>query len=270
MSKASDSDRSLRVYAVQPDIIWKDANANIEKLKQTIDRVKPAPDSLVVLPEMFCSGFSMDVETVCQHYQSAVVNQLRTIARNYKVCLVAGVPMRGRGRKGRNMALGFSPQGKLIYQVAKIHSFSPAGEEKYFQSGNEVRLFNHKGWKISAFICYDLRFPEIFRAATSAGAQILLLIANWPSERAPHWIPLLQARAIENLAYVVGVNRCGNSPSHKYDGNSVIIDPWGKIIAQADDKECVITAELSIDNLKKIRNDFPALKDRKKRYIIAK
>ncbi|MGC8743102.1 MAG: carbon-nitrogen family hydrolase [Verrucomicrobiia bacterium] len=270
MSQASDSKRSLKVYAVQLDIIWKDATANIEKLKQTIDEVKPKPGSLVVLPEMFCSGFSMDVEAVCQRYDSPIVNELGKVTQQYKICLIAGVPVKGRGKKGSNMALGFSPQGKLIYQVAKIHSFSPAGEEKYYQSGNEVRLFNHRGWKISTFICYDLRFPEIFRAATFAGAQILLLIANWPRERASHWIPLLQTRAIENLAYVVGVNRCGNSPSHHYDGNSVIIDPWGKIIAQADDKESVISADLSLDYVKRIRKEFPALNDRKKRYRIAK
>lgn len=263
--------KNLKIYAIQPDILWKDINGNIRKLKQTLQSAKPAPGSLIVLPEMFCSGFCMDTKEICLPINSPIINELSELAKKWKSCLVAGVPVKERrSGKGKNMALGFSPDGKLIYKVAKLHSFSPAGEDKYYQSGNQIRLFNFNGWKISAFICYDLRFPEIFRAATYAGANLILVLANWPGERAPHWLPLLQARAIENLAYVAGVNRCGGSPSHKYDGGSVIIDPWGQILAQADDKERVIWAEISLDYVKQIRKTFPALSDRKKRIRVVR
>jgi predicted amidohydrolase len=115
--------------------------------------------------------------------------------------------------------------------------------------------------KAAPFICYDLRFPEVFRAAARRGAEIFLVIANWPDRREQHWVTLLQARAIENLAYVVGVNRSGRDPEHVYPGRSMIIDPHGKILADAGGGEAVISAEIDPAEVRNWRRDFPALAD---------
>jgi len=122
-------------------------------------------------------------------------------------------------------------------------------------------MFAWQSFQVAPFICYDLRFPELFRASARRGAQLFAVIANWPLTRAQHWITLLQARAIENQAYVAGVNRCGRDPKLGYNGRSLIISPQGDILADAEDKECVISAELDLAGLLAWREKFPALQD---------
>jgi len=124
-----------------------------------------------------------------------------------------------------------------------------------------VVTFDWRGARVSPFICYDLRFPEVFRAATRRGAQVLVVIANWPATRVEHWVTLLRARAIENQAYVAGVNRCGNDPKLAYPGRSVIVGPWGEVMADAGDGEGVAWADLDFAALESYRREFPVLRD---------
>jgi len=126
-----------------------------------------------------------------------------------------------------------------------------------------VRTFNLGAAVVAPFVCYDLRFPEVFRVASAAGANLMVVIANWPSKRIQHWVTLLQARAIENLSYVIGVNRTGNDPTLEYSGRSVIVDYMGEILADAGSDECVISADLDFEELNRWREGFPALRDRK-------
>ena len=141
--------------------------------------------------------------------------------------------------RGRNEAVVFNPEGKLICRYAKIHPFSFGGESKHYAPGTEIVSFQWHDFVAAPFICYDLRFPEVFRIATRRGAHLIAVIANWPAKRVSHWVALLQALAIENQAYVVGVNRVGNDPKLGYPGRSLIVDPQGEIVAEGSDREFV-------------------------------
>jgi predicted amidohydrolase len=142
-----------------------------------------------------------------------------------------------------------------------MQPFTLGGESQHYAAGSGVVTFIWQNFVVSPLVCYDLRFPELFRAATQRGAQLMTVIANWPVARIQHWVTLLQARAIENQAYVAGVNRCGDDPKLKYSGRSLIVSPHGDILADAGDGEKVIGAELDLPGLIKWRADFPALKD---------
>ena len=140
-----------------------------------------------------------------------------------------------------------------------MNPFSPAGEEKHYPAGKTPVVFSIGDWKVSPLICYDLRFPEPFRRATAMGAELFVVIANWPIARVDHWLTLLRARAIENQAYVVGVNRSGMDPTLEYPGSSLIVGPKGETIAHAGIDPAVITAELDREELLQWRRDFPAI-----------
>ena len=142
--------------------------------------------------------------------------------------MLGGTVTKGANDKGRNECVAFSPEGRLLARYCKMQPFTLGGEMKHYSAGPAVARFEWGGFSVSPFICYDLRFPELFREATRRGASLLVVIANWPIVRVDHWVTLLRARAIENLAYVVGVNRCGTDPALVYPGRSIVVDPKGR------------------------------------------
>jgi predicted amidohydrolase len=179
------------------------------------------------------------------------------------VYLLGGLATR-YGETFRNEAVLFAPDGSVMGRYWKMHPFSPSEEGDYYTPGDETVVIPVGEFQLAPAICYDLRFPELFRSATAGGADLIAVIANWPETRANHWACLLRTRAIENQAYVVGVNRCGADPNHTYAGGSVIIDPQGNILAWADEYQCVIDAPLDHDSLNRWRKEFPALRDIRK------
>jgi predicted amidohydrolase len=248
--------------ALQFDITWENKAANFDKVRRLLAKAAPEKDSLVVLPEMFATGFSMNTEVIAEEYGGETEQFLAGAAREFEVCLVAGAAMRGRDGQARNKALVFSPAGELLAFYAKIRPFTLGGEARHYAAGERPTVFDWGGWKVSPFVCYDLRFPEIFREATAAHRpHLFTVIANWPDKRIHHWVRLLQARAIENQAFVVGVNRCGRDPQHIYTGRSVIVDPHGEILADAGDREGWISSRLDLEALEQYRNDLPFLAD---------
>jgi omega-amidase len=252
----------MHVVAVQFDIAWEDRAANHAKVAALLERQSPPRDSVVVLPEMFASGFSMNVAKTAQDETRADERFVAELCRRFGVWCVAGVVSRSASREmGRNEAVAVDPQGQLVARYCKMHPFSLAGEDHCCEAGNEVVTFDCQGFTAAPVICYDLRFPELFRLATRRGATVFLVIANWPDARAEQRLILLRARAIENQAYVVGVNRVGDDPGHHYAGQSVIIDPRGDVIAQAGDGEQLLHADLDPGTLKDYRASFPWLGD---------
>jgi predicted amidohydrolase len=251
----------MNIIALQTDIVWEDKPANFDNVRRLIEAAAPAPGTLVVLPEMFATGFSLNVAAIAESPDHETDCFLAHTAREFKIHLLAGLVTMDEDGKGRNQAVLFDPDGteKLCY--TKIHPFSYAGETDHFVAGSEILLFEWAGFKVCPFICYDLRFPEIFRQAVCRGVNLFVVIANWPKRRKHHWEILLQARAIENQAYVVGVNRTGADPKVSYHGHSQIIDPQGRILARAAEEETVVTAEISLAELKVYRERFPALRD---------
>ena len=257
----------MRVALVQLDLVWEEKRANHAKVRALLEKAGPSPGTLVVLPEMFSTGFSMEAERIAEGKERLTERFLETLARDFGVAVLGGVVNLGAEGRGRNQALAIGRDGAPLARYAKIHPFSFGEETKHYTGGSEIALFDHDGFKVAPFVCYDLRFPEIFRAAVKRGAQLYVVIANWPEPREAHWLALLKARAIENQAYVVGVNRCGRDPKLAYSGRSQVIGPRGDVLADAGTAEGVTIAEIDLAPLLEWRRAFPALADMKSGWI---
>jgi predicted amidohydrolase len=257
----------MNIVAVQHDIVWENKTANYDKVRRLLESTPPLAGDLVVLSEMFATGFNMKVAKIAEETGGETETFLSQIAREYRIFLLAGHVARGTNGKGLNQALLVNPQGDVQLRYTKIHPFSYADEDKYFTAGNELMFFDWQGFRVCPVVCYDLRFPELFRQAVKKGAEMFVVIANWPVRRKLHWETLLRARAIENLSYVVGVNRIGNDPHVSYSGLSQIIDPQGKIVAHAEEIETVISVSPSLEELRALRERFPALRDMRPEFL---
>jgi omega-amidase len=201
------------------------------------------------------------VAAVAEGSPSATGEFLAQTARELGVFILGGLVTRRADGRGCNQAVVFSPAGKEIARYDKIQTFTLGGESQHYAVGTKVVTFSCQDFVVAPFICYDLRFPELFRRAVRQGAQLFVVIANWPAPRIQHWTALLQARAIENQAYVAGLNRCGTDPKQMYSGHSMIVSPRGEILAAAGDGERVISAEVDLAALLAYRAEFPALQD---------
>lgn len=255
----------MHVAGVQIDIAWEDKPANHAKVRALAAGV-PA-GSLIVLPEMFSTGFSMNVEGIHEGEARASERFLAELAKERKSTVLGGVVTRPAGGRGRNEALLVGSDGAEAARYAKIHPFSYAGETDHYEPGREVVVAPVGGLALCPLVCYDLRFPEAFRQGVRRGAELFVVIANWPAPREEHWTTLLRARAIENQAYVVGVNRVGRDPKLAYSGRSMIIDPRGTVLADGGSAEGVVRAELDPASLRAWRRDFPALSDIRSGWI---
>lgn len=251
----------MNIACVQFDIAWENKEANYAKVAALLRTTKIPASSLVLLPEMFATGFSMNVATVAEEPGGMTEQFLARTAREYGFYLLAGVTTRGKHRRGRNECVIFAPTGELIARYRKMQPFTLAGESANFEPGEEAVTCVCNGLKVAPFICYDLRFPELARSVARQRPQLMTFIANWPNTRLHHWPRLLQARAIENQCYVAGVNRIGNDPRFQHSGRTMIIDPHGEIIADAAGEEGIIQAEADLENLAEYRRAFPALDD---------
>ena len=252
---------AIRVHAVQFDIAWEDKAASFQKVRTLVGAARPEPGSLIVLPEMFSSGFSMNLAATRQRAEREDETFLASLARKHDAFVIGGVVSPGSGEKGRNESVFVAPGGEVLARYTKIHPFSLGGETAGHEFGTEIVTAEWGGFVVAPFVCYDLRFPEIFRAAAKRGANLFVVIALWPAKRQQHWLTLLQARAIENQAYIIGVNRVGAEPLYQYAGRSVVVDPQGMIIADAGESEQVLTATIDADVVSAWRRDFPALQD---------
>jgi omega-amidase len=210
----------------------------------------------------------MNVDATAEGDDLRAERFLADSARRLGSCVLGGVVRRkDPGGLALNQAVAFGADGSELARYSKIHPFSFAGEDRRFARGRGVATFPWGGFTVAPFVCYDLRFPEVFRVAVLRGATLLVVIANWPAPREEHWLALLTARAIENQAYVVGVNRCGRDPNVAYSGRSRIVDPRGKVIADAGDGECVVEADLDLEALEAYRREFPVLADADPRFL---
>ncbi|MCI0389184.1 MAG: carbon-nitrogen family hydrolase [Acidobacteria bacterium] len=251
----------MQVIGLQIDSVWENKAASHDKVLALLDKAKPQAGALVVLPEMFATGFSMNVTAIHDEARETQDFLSRTAAER-KIYLMGGVVMKDKTTgRGRNEAVVYSPEGREVARYCKLQPFTLGGESEHYVVGERVCLFELEGFTVAPFICYDLRFPEHFRAASARGANLIVVIASWPALRIDHWVTLLKARAIENLAYVVGVNRCGQDPKHDHSGRSCVYDPHGRALADAGSEEGWIEAQLELQPLLDWRRNFPALGD---------
>ncbi len=252
----------MQIVACQLDIVWEDKPANYRKVQEMARAAELSPGDMLVLPEMFATGFSMNVEAVAEPLEGPTSRFLSDLAAKHRAFVIGGVAVR-EADGAHNEALVYGPQGRLASRYVKMHPFSMIKEHDFYPAGPDVTCFDWAGICVAPTICYDLRFPEVYRRAASRGAEALIDIANWPVARVDHWMTLLKARAIENQAYVVGVNRSGRDPQFVYPGRSQIIDPHGNIIADAGDAEGIIRADIDPQAVRDWRQKFPALRDRR-------
>jgi omega-amidase len=252
----------VELACCQLDITWEDKPANYRRVETLVAEAGLAPGTLLLLPEMFATGFTMNADIVAECLGGPTRRFLSELAVQHRVFVQAGIVLHGEQFRPRNEATVFAPDGTILARYAKVHLFSCAGERDHYVAGNEGQTFTWQEATVAPAICYDLRFPELFRSAVARGAEIITVIACWPAPREEHWLALLRARAIENQCYVAAVNRCGRDPSGlAYSGRSQIIDPRGQILADAGDGEGVIRSAVDLEAMRLYRREFPALRD---------
>ena len=260
----------MKIFCCQHDIVWENPAANHARVQALLAAANIPRGSLVLLAEMFACGFSMNVPGIAEGTERATEKFLATTARELGVYLLGGVVGTGANGRGRNEAVVFSPSGAEVARYCKTQPFAPGGEAAAYEAGPGPILFSWGECLVSPFICYDLRFPEIFRPAGRAGARLLTVVASWPEVRIAHWVKLLQARAIENQCWVAGVNRIGTDPKHRYCGRSLIVNHHGEIVADAGDREGVIGADVDFAALDAYRHALPFLADMRGDFVVKK
>ena len=254
----------LKVTTIQADLLWESVSENLSMFAEKIASIEGETD-VIVLPEMFNTGFSMDSEKLAESMDGKTVLWMQTQAKKsdsvivgsliVKICSLSGAEEKTHFY---NRLVWAQPDGSL-FSYDKRHLFRMAGEHNHFTAGTERLIIEYKGWRICPLVCYDLRFPVWARNSSKKEYDVLIYIANWPAARKAPWSKLLEARAIENQCYVVGVNRVGVDGTEKqYSGNSVVINPKGEAISNIPENEnCVTTTNLSLEELNAFRKAFP-------------
>ena len=250
---------TLKLTLIQTHLHWEDKGANLAFLEQKIVNLD-APTEIVILPEMFNTGFSMQPELHAETMEGPSVEWMRRIAMTQKIILTGSLMIQ-EGDQYYNRLIWMLPNGEYGH-YDKGHLFAFGGEDQHYTAGIKRLIASVKGWKINLQICYDLRFPIWARQATNNEYDVLIYVANWPEKRSHAWKTLLVARAIENQAFVVGVNRVGldgNNIAHS--GNSMIVGPLGEVMYHCQDQEAVFQITLHREELETTRNLFPFWKD---------
>lgn len=294
----------MELHLVQMAIARGKPELNRAKAQALTAPLKPSAPALIVLPELFSTGYldgaalagsaafapgsmglggSLGPEALAgvaaadRAFLADLARKTRswvagtTVEAPFPAARDAGGP-NGRGDESqhtlgpsdryRNLSLLFAPDGSERASYRKIHPFSYGGEDRLFEAGREIVTVDVEGWVVQPTICYDLRFPELYRAGSGRGTHLILVQANWPEARQAHWRALLQARAIENQAFVAGVNCCGDQDALRYAGGSAVYSPKGEPVALAGSEEGMLRARIDLDVCKQWRKHFPALRDR--------
>ncbi len=270
---------TLTITTIQTNLHWEDKTANLKMLEEKINSIT-AKTEIVVLPEMFSTGFSMKPELLAETTEGETVQWMKRIAAEKKIILTGSVIIADAGQtetvrpRYYNRLIWMLPNGQFgIYD--KRHLFAYAEEDNHYAAGTKRLIASVKGWKINLLVCYDLRFPVWSRQNSPSNSlskeegglatpeyDVIIYVANWPEKRIHAWKTLLQARAIENQCYVVGVNRVGNDGNDiYYSGESMIIDPMGEVLYTKKDEEDVFTITLDQTHLLTVREKLPFLKD---------
>ncbi|WP_447651731.1 amidohydrolase [Pseudomonas abietaniphila] len=248
---------NLNIALVQTTLVWHDCKANHAHFEELLEQAQGA--DLVILPEMFTTGFSMDSETLAEPENGVTSKWLLAQAKRINAVVTGSIIVRAADGSHRNRLLWARPDGELLH-YDKRHLFRMAGEHEHYSPGERQVQFELKGWRIRPLICYDLRFPVWSRGAQDT--DLLLYTANWPGARRQHWNRLLPARAIENLCYVAAVNRIGtDGKGFAYTGDSQVLDFQGESLLNIGEADGVFHGSLSAESLSAYRQKFPAYLD---------
>ena len=253
-SKSKKKMQDLKVTLIQTELYWENPVANLAMLEEKIAQIEEETD-LIVLPEMFSTAFSMNT-TLAEPMNLTTFKWMKQQAAQTKAVILGSVMIR-EGEKVFNRMIWMQPDGQF-QTYDKRHLFRMGAEHEFYQSGDEHVIVSYKGWNLALFVCYDLRFP-VWSRNVGMAYDAAIYVANWPAPRANAWRTLLQARAIENLAYVVGVNRVGTDANNlSYAGDSLLVDFKGGLQLDLQAKDQILTSELSAVDLADFRAKFPA------------
>ena len=249
--------KKINIAIVQTSINWEDTKGNLNNYDEIINSINPEVD-IIFFPEMFNTGFSMNVEKIAETMDGNSVSWLRQVALTRNVSVVASLAIEENKNFYNRLVWVFS-NGEITF-YDKRHTFTLAGESKVYTKGKAKRIIEYKGWKFLPQICYDLRFPVWSR--NDLDYDVVFYLANWPTPRISHWKNLLVSRAIENMSYCIGVNIVGSDPENKYNGYSCIIDPYGEHCVEMTEDETIIYYQLNKSKIFDIRESLNFLNDK--------
>lgn len=254
---------SLRVAAIQFTVVQGDVATNSAYACHAIEEAAQAGAQLIVLPEMWSTGFAYGkLPELAAAETPRVVKELCELSARHSLVIIGSQPIAVDDGRVAN-AVHVIDRGQVIAVYTKLHLFSLLGEDRYFQAGNDWCVVDTSLGRVGTIICYDLRFPELCRRLTLAGAQVICIPAQWPKPRQEHWRTLLRARAIENQLYIVACNVCGRVGKLDFFGMSMVINHQGEVLAEAGEEPMIIAAELDWEPMETWRKQIPCLQDRR-------
>lgn len=251
---------------LQFSIDYKNPESNRKKVRELVSKASASGSDMLILPETWTTGYSEeifhDIMSYAEKEDGPTVTMMRELAQKNKVYIVGGSIPEYDGQNVYNTIFFIDKSGDIIGKYHKMHLYSAMDEDKAFKNGSEMPVFDTELGKIALMTCYDIRFPELSRTYAVRGAQIIITVANFPKPKVHHWRTLLQARAIENQMFIAACNRVGSAGSCSYFGHSIIIDPWGEILAEAEEEETILVAGIDFSAIEKVRTLIPMYYDR--------
>ncbi len=257
----------IKVSLVQMDMAHQDVAANRKKVAAMLHKASESAPDVVLLPETWTSGYSVPVFHNIRAYAEPIdgesVTLLKRAAAAHQFYLVGGSYAESDGQYCYNTVPVIDRRGTLLGRYRKMHLYSAMDEDKGFKHGDDMPVFNSEFGKFAVMTCYDIRFVELSRTYALRGARVIFVVSNFPRPKVHHWRTLLQARAIENQLFVVACNRVGAADTSTYFGHSIVVDPWGEIVAEAGEEECILDATLDLTAVGAVRERIPMYYDRR-------
>lgn len=253
-----------KVALIQLDIKYGDPTANYEQASDYIEKAAKTGADIILLPELWTTGYDLTrLDDIADDRAEESIAFLKKEAVKHGVNLVGGSVAEKCEDGVRNTLLVVDENGDLVHKYSKLHLFQLMDEHLYLEEGADEADFELAGVKSAGFICYDIRFPEWMRKSALGGAKVMYVVAEWPVARIDHWRILLQARAIENQCYVIACNRSGSDPKNEFGGMSLVIDPWGEIVAEGGKGEEIVVGEVDFALVDEVRGRIPVFRDRR-------
>ena len=253
----------IQISLAQMSFSFGQESENFSHAETWIRKASLDGSDIVLLPELWASGYDLENwREYAKTLDDGYFLQLSNLAQRYHICIGSSL-LEEKDGKAYNTFVLYGENGKEMGVYRKIHRFRLLEEEKWLGAGDRLTLASTPWGPIGLAICYDLRFPEMFRPYAIAGCQLVLIVAEWPERRISHWVKLLQARAIENQMYIAGVNKVGFSQGVKLGGNSMVVDPWGNPVISGDDSEILLTTVINLKEVEKARAHIPVFQDRR-------
>lgn len=253
---------SVRICSAQIACVWEEPEKTLKKAGVFIRHAATSGAALICFPEQFATGWDPESGKNLEDINGLIVSTLRMYARTNRIAVIGSFRKQGSPLP-ENTAVAINDKGQILTTYSKVHVFSPGNEQRGFSPGSDLGLFTLGPLSCGIAICYDLRFPDLFRIYAQKGVQVVFVPAAWPQKRINHWELFISARAAENQMYVAGVNTTGKTPVDTYSGSSMTADPHGTIISRVNDAEQLLFTDLDPVLVEKARQSFPVEKDRK-------